>query len=65
VVNIEGDRGILRKDRGNIEGAMKYRDRDNYRGHDESSVDRMRGTRIRTMIDDEDVMNEGKARRIR
>jgi hypothetical protein len=41
VVNIKGDREISRKDRGNIEAAMKYRDRDNYRGRDDSLVDRM------------------------
>jgi hypothetical protein len=62
VVNIKEYRGISRKDRGNIEVVIKYRDRDNYRGRDESSVDRIRGMRIRTMIDDEDVMNDGKAR---
>jgi hypothetical protein len=44
---------------------MKYQDHDNYRGRDESLMDQIRGTRIRMMIDDEDVMNEGKARRIR
>jgi hypothetical protein len=64
VVNIEGYREISRKDHGNIEGAIKYRDHDNYRGRDESLVDRIRGMRIMTMGDDEDMINEGKARRI-
>ena len=65
MVNIVGDRELSRKDHGNIEVAIKYRDRDNYRGHDESLVDQMQGMRIMTMGDDEDMINEGKARRIR